>query len=168
MISFPKNKIKVLLLENIHENAFNLFKDDGFQVEIKKDAYSEEELVSSLGDVHILGIRSKTNVTKRVLDNAPKLLTLGCFCIGTNQVDLEEAEKKGIPVFNAPYSNTRSVAELVIAEIIMLARKAGDQSRDAHLGKWNKIANGCFEVRGKTLGIIGYGHIGSQVSVLAE
>lgn len=168
MISFPKNKIKVLLLENIHENAFNLFKDDGFQVEIKKDAYSEEELISSLGDVHILGIRSKTNVTKRVLDNAPKLLTLGCFCIGTNQVDLEEAEKKGIPVFNAPYSNTRSVAELVIAEIIMLARKAGDQSRDAHLGKWNKIANGCFEVRGKTLGIIGYGHIGSQVSVLAE
>jgi D-3-phosphoglycerate dehydrogenase / 2-oxoglutarate reductase len=168
MISFPKDKINVLLLENIHENAFNLFKNDGFSVKLMKDAYTEDDLCEAIKDVHVLGIRSKTNVTAKVFENAHKLLTLGCFCIGTNQVDLSTAEKKGIPVFNAPYSNTRSVAELVIAEIIFLARKTGDQSRDAHNGKWNKIANGCFEVRGKTLGIIGYGHIGSQVSILAE
>ncbi|MBK8399332.1 MAG: phosphoglycerate dehydrogenase [Leptospiraceae bacterium] len=168
MISFPKDKINVLLLENIHENAYNLFKNDGFSVQLMKDAYSEDDLCEAIKDVHVLGIRSKTNVTAKVFENAHKLLTLGCFCIGTNQVDLSTAEKKGIPVFNAPYSNTRSVAELVIAEIIFLARKTGDQSRDAHLGKWNKIAVGCFEVRGKTLGIIGYGHIGSQVSILAE
>ena len=167
MISFPKDKINVLLLENIHENAYNLFKNDGFSVQLMKDAYSEDDLCEAIKDVHVLGIRSKTNVTAKVFENAHKLLTLGCFCIGTNQVDLSTAEKKGIPVFNA-YSNTRSVAELVIAEIIFLARKTGDQSRDAHLGKWNKIAVGCFEVRGKTLGIIGYGHIGSQVSILAE
>ncbi|MBK6607697.1 MAG: phosphoglycerate dehydrogenase [Leptospiraceae bacterium] len=168
MISFPKDKINILLLENIHENAFNLFKNDGFSVKLMKDAYTEEDLCEAIKDVHVLGIRSKTNVTEKVFENAHKLLTLGCFCIGTNQVDLSEAEKKGVPVFNAPYSNTRSVAELVIAEIIFLARKTGDQSRDAHNGKWNKIATGCFEVRGKTLGIIGYGHIGSQVSILAE
>jgi D-3-phosphoglycerate dehydrogenase len=168
MISFPKDKINILLLENIHENAFNLFKNDGFSVKLMKDAYTEDELCEAIKDVHVLGIRSKTNVTAKVFENAHKLLTLGCFCIGTNQVDLSSAEKKGIPVFNAPYSNTRSVAELVIAEIIFLARKTGDQSRDAHNGKWNKIATGCFEVRGKTLGIIGYGHIGSQVSILAE
>ena len=167
-MSFPKDKINILLLENIHENAFNLFKNDGFSVKLMKDAYTEEDLCEAIKDVHVLGIRSKTNVTAKVFENAHKLLTLGCFCIGTNQVDLSEAEKKGIPVFNAPYSNTRSVAELVIAEIIFLARKTGDQSRDAHNGKWNKIATGCFEVRGKTLGIIGYGHIGSQVSILAE
>jgi D-3-phosphoglycerate dehydrogenase / 2-oxoglutarate reductase len=168
MTSFPKEKINVLLLENIHENALNLFKNDGFNVSLLKEALLEDELSDKVKDIHVLGIRSKTNVTKKVLDNANKLLSIGCFCIGTNQVDLLESEKKGVSVFNAPYSNTRSVAELVIAEIIMLARKAGDQSRDAHLGKWNKIANGCFEVRGKTLGIIGYGHIGTQVSVLAE
>ncbi|MBK9501113.1 MAG: phosphoglycerate dehydrogenase [Leptospiraceae bacterium] len=168
MISFPKDKINILLLENIHENAFNLFKNDGFSVKLMKDAYTEEDLCEAIKDVHVLGIRSKTNVTEKVFENAHKLLTLGCFCIGTNQVDLSEAEKKGVPVFNAPYSNTRSVAELVIAEIIFLARKTGDQSRDAHNGKWNKIATGCFEVRGKTLGLIGYGHIGSQVSILAE
>ncbi len=168
MISFPKDKINILLLENIHENALNLFKNDGFSVKLMKDAYTEDDLCEAIKDVHVLGIRSKTNVTAKVFENAHKLLTLGCFCIGTNQVDLSDAEKKGIPVFNAPYSNTRSVAELVIAEIIFLARKTGDQSRDAHNGKWNKIAAGCFEVRGKTLGIIGYGHIGSQVSILAE
>jgi D-3-phosphoglycerate dehydrogenase len=168
MISFPKDKINILLLENIHENAFNLFKNDGFSVKLMKDAYTEEDLCEAIKDVHVLGIRSKTNVTAKVFENAHKLLTIGCFCIGTNQVDLSTSEKKGIPVFNAPYSNTRSVAELVMAEIIFLARKTGDQSRDAHNGKWNKIANGCFEVRGKTLGIIGYGHIGSQVSILAE
>jgi len=168
MISYPKNKINVLLLENIHPNALHLFKSDGFNVKLFKDAFSEEELIKTLPDVHVLGIRSKTNITKKALEHAPKLLSIGCFCIGTNQVDLVEAENRGIPVFNAPYSNTRSVAELVIAEIIMLARKAGDQSNKMHQGKWNKVAQGCYEVRGKTLGIIGYGHIGSQVSVLAE
>ncbi|TGN08152.1 phosphoglycerate dehydrogenase [Leptospira ilyithenensis] len=168
MISYPKGKIKVLLLENIHKDAYELFKKDGFDVTLEKDALDEADLAKRIGEIHILGIRSKTNVTPKVLANARRLLTIGCFCIGTNQVDLEGAEKIAVPVFNAPYSNTRSVAELVIAEIIMLARKATDQSRDVHLGKWNKIAKGCFEVRGKTLGIVGYGHIGSQVSVLAE
>jgi D-3-phosphoglycerate dehydrogenase len=168
MESYPKGKIKVLLLENIHKDAFELFEKDGFDVIQEKDALEEEELARRIGEIHVLGIRSKTNVTAAAIKNARRLLTIGCFCIGTNQVNLEEAEKKAVPVFNAPYSNTRSVAELVIAEIIMLARKATDQSRDVHLGKWNKIAKGCFEVRGKTLGIVGYGHIGSQVSVLAE
>ncbi|BDA79047.1 D-3-phosphoglycerate dehydrogenase [Leptospira kobayashii] len=168
MISYPKGKIKVLLLENIHKDAYELFKKDGFDVTLEKDALDEDDLAKRIGEIHILGIRSKTNVTPKVLANARRLLSIGCFCIGTNQVDLEGAEKIAVPVFNAPYSNTRSVAELVIAEIIMLARKATDQSRDVHLGKWNKIAKGCFEVRGKTLGIVGYGHIGSQVSVLAE
>ncbi|MBE7410959.1 MAG: phosphoglycerate dehydrogenase [Leptospiraceae bacterium] len=168
MVSFPKDKIKVLLLENIHENGFNMFQNDGFHVTLLKDALNEEELTKAIENVHILGIRSKTNVTKKVIDNANKLLSIGCFCIGTNQVDTVECEKKGIPVFNAPYSNTRSVAELIIAEIIFLARKISDSSKDAHEGKWTKIADGCFEVRGKTLGIVGYGHIGSQVSVLAE
>jgi D-3-phosphoglycerate dehydrogenase / 2-oxoglutarate reductase len=168
MTSYPKHKINVLLLENIHPDAAELFLKDGYTVNQSKDAYSEEELLKIMPDIHILGIRSKTNVTKKVLESSPKLLSIGCFCIGTNQVDLAIAEKRGIPVFNAPYSNTRSVAELVIAEIIILARKIGDQSRDAHLGKWNKISNNCYEVRGKTLGIVGYGHIGSQVSVLAE
>ncbi|MDF3819010.1 phosphoglycerate dehydrogenase [Leptospira sp. 96542] len=168
MVSYPKGKIKVLLLENIHKDAYELFQKDGFDVTLVKDAMEEAELIEKIANVHVLGIRSKTNVTNAALEHAKKLMTIGCFCIGTNQVELESAEKKGIPVFNAPYSNTRSVAELVIAEIIMLARKATDQSRDVHLGKWNKIAKGCFEVRGKTLGIIGYGHIGTQVSVLAE
>ncbi|MCZ8155813.1 MAG: phosphoglycerate dehydrogenase [Leptospira sp.] len=168
MESYPKGKIKVLLLENIHRDAFELFQNDGFDVVLEKDALEEDELIKRIGEVHVLGIRSKTNVTAKALTHTRRLLTIGCFCIGTNQVDLEAAEGRAIPVFNAPYSNTRSVAELVIAEIIMLARKATDQSRDVHLGKWNKIAKGCFEVRGKTLGIVGYGHIGSQVSVLAE
>jgi D-3-phosphoglycerate dehydrogenase len=166
--SYPKDKINVLLLENIHSDAKNLFTRDGFHVETMKDALSEEDLCKKISEVHVLGIRSKTMVTQKVLEHASKLLTIGCFCIGTNQVDLSEAEKKAISVFNAPYSNTRSVAELVIAEIILLARKVGDQNTQTHQGKWNKVANGCFEVRGKTLGIVGYGHIGSQVSVLAE
>ncbi|MCB1177890.1 MAG: phosphoglycerate dehydrogenase, partial [Leptospiraceae bacterium] len=168
MISYPKDKINVLLLENIHENGFNLFKDDGFNVQLFKEAFSEEKLIEVLPKTHILGIRSKTNITAKALAHADRLLSIGCFCIGTNQVDLVEAEKKGIPVFNAPYSNTRSVAELVLAEVIMLARKASDQSMGMHVGKWNKVASGCFEVRGKTLGVVGYGHIGSQVSVIAE
>lgn len=168
MISFPKDKINVLLLENIHEKAFSLFKNDGFNVRTEKDAFSESELLDVIQNVHILGIRSKTNITSKVIQSASKLMSIGCFCIGTNQVDLDSAQLLGVPVFNAPYSNTRSVAELVIAEVIFLARKIVDQTRDAHLGKWNKVANGCYEVREKTLGIVGYGHIGSQVSILAE
>jgi D-3-phosphoglycerate dehydrogenase len=128
----------------------------------------EEELAAKIRDVHLLGIRSKTRVTARALAEARRLLAVGCFCIGTNQVDLEAAKLRGVPVFNAPFSNTRSVAELIIAEIIALARKLGDRSRDLHEGRWRKGAAGSYEVRGKTLGIVGYGHIGSQVGVLAE
>ncbi|MEM7184707.1 MAG: phosphoglycerate dehydrogenase [Spirochaetota bacterium] len=168
MISYPKEKINVLLLENIHPNAFQLISKDGFTVKTESGAYSEEELLSIIESTHIIGIRSKTNLTEKVLRKAQKLLSIGCFCIGTNQVDTKTAAEMGIPVFNAPYSNTRSVAELVIAEIIFLARKAGDLSQLAHQGKWQKTAKGCHEVRGKTLGIVGYGHIGTQVSVLAE
>ncbi|TGL62381.1 phosphoglycerate dehydrogenase [Leptospira sarikeiensis] len=168
MISYPKEKINVLLLENVHQDAFQLFQKDGFNVRLLPQALGEDELLKEIENVHVLGIRSKTNVTAPVFAKAKRLLTVGCFCIGTNQVDLAEAEKKGIPVFNAPYSNTRSVAELVIAEIVMLARRVPDHIRNTHSGVWNKISKNCFEVRGKTLGIVGYGHIGSQVSVLAE
>lgn len=166
--SFPKDKIKVLLLENIHASAAELFAGENFQVETLKAALGEEELAERIADVHLLGIRSKTQVSAEVLQNAKRLLSLGCFCIGTNQVDLQAANLKGVPVFNAPFSNTRSVAELVIGEIIMLARRTFDRSRDAHEGRWFKTAEGSYEIRGKTLGIIGYGHIGSQVGVLAE
>lgn len=168
MISYPKEKINVLLLENVHQDAFQLFQKDGFNVRLLSQALGEDELSKEIENIHVLGIRSKTNLTAPVLAKAKRLMTVGCFCIGTNQVDLAEAEKKGIPVFNAPYSNTRSVAELVIAEIIMLARRVPDHIRNTHAGIWNKISKNCFEVRGKTLGIVGYGHIGSQVSVLAE
>ncbi|MCG9873857.1 MAG: phosphoglycerate dehydrogenase [Leptospiraceae bacterium] len=167
-VSYPKKKINVLLLENIHEDAFQLFQNDGFNVTSEKSALSEEELLERIPFVHILGIRSKTNVPASVISQAKRLLSIGCFCIGTNQVDTEAAEKKGIPVFNAPYSNTRSVAELVIGEIIVLARKIGDQIRNNHEGRWTKESDGSHEIRGKVLGIVGYGHIGSQVSVLAE
>ncbi len=166
--SYPKNKINVLLLENIHKDASDLFRKDGFNVRTELSAYSEQELLDTIGEIHILGIRSKTHITPRVLEKAEKLLAIGCFCIGTNQVALETAQLKGIPVFNAPYSNTRSVAELVIAEIICLARKISDQILCNHQGKWLKESKGCHEIRGKSLGIVGYGHIGSQVSVLAE
>lgn len=167
--SFPKSEIRVLLLENVHSSAFALFKTEGFSVESIPKALSEDELVRKLeSGVHILGIRSKTRVTPRVLAASKRLLSVGAFCIGTNQVDLEAAKELGIPVFNAPFSNTRSVAELVIAEIVMLARHVGDRSREVHEGKWRKIAAASYEVRGKTLGIVGYGHIGSQVGVLAE
>ena len=167
--SFPKNEIKVLLLENIHPSAVEIFTNEGFQVETVNRALSEEELGRRLAEgVHLLGIRSKTRVTKPALKDAKRLLSIGCFCIGTNQVDLGAAKRHGVPVFNAPFSNTRSVAELVIGEIIMLSRHLGDRSREVHEGKWRKVAVGSHEVRGKTLGIIGYGHIGSQVGVLAE
>jgi D-3-phosphoglycerate dehydrogenase / 2-oxoglutarate reductase len=166
--SFPKEKIKVLLLENIHDSAHELFSAEAFQVERASGALSEAELKRRIADVHVLGIRSKTHVTAAALAEARRLLTLGCFCIGTNQVDLGAANKRGVPVFNAPFSNTRSVAEMAIAEIVMLARQLGDRSREVHAGKWRKVATGSFEVRGKTVGIVGYGHIGRQVGVLAE
>jgi D-3-phosphoglycerate dehydrogenase len=166
--SFPKDEIKVLLLENVHESASEIFKGEGFRIERVKHALKEDELAAKIADVHILGIRSKTRVTAKALAEARRLLALGCFCIGTNQVDLDAANKRGVPVFNAPFSNTRSVAEMIIAEIVILARQIGDRSREVHAGAWKKVADGCYEVRGKTLGIIGYGHIGSQLGVLAE
>jgi D-3-phosphoglycerate dehydrogenase / 2-oxoglutarate reductase len=166
--SFPKDQIKVLLLENVAKTALELFDAEGFQVEFLKTSMSSDELAKKVADVHVLGIRSKTQVPASVLANARRLLTLGCFCIGTNQVDLTSANSRGVPVFNAPFSNTRSVAEMMIAEIITLARQLGDRSREVHTGKWRKVAVGCWEVRGKTLGIVGYGHIGRQLGVLAE
>ncbi|MBS2031803.1 MAG: phosphoglycerate dehydrogenase [Deltaproteobacteria bacterium] len=166
--SYPKDQIKVLLLENIHASASEIFGAEHFQIEKVKGALKPAELAAKIADVHILGIRSKTHVTAEVLANAKRLLTLGCFCIGTNQVDLEAANRRGVPVFNAPFSNTRSVAELVISEVVALARQLGDRSREVHEGTWKKTADGSHEIRGKTLGIVGYGHIGSQVGVLAE
>ena len=167
--SFPKTDIKVLLLENVHQSGIDIFTGEGFQVETVSRALKEDELAERLADgVHLLGIRSKTKVTAKALEAGKRLLSVGAFCIGTNQIDLEAAKRFGVPCFNAPFSNTRSVAELVICEIIMLSRHLGDRSREVHEGKWRKVAKGSHEVRGKTLGIIGYGHIGSQVSVLAE
>jgi D-3-phosphoglycerate dehydrogenase len=166
--SFPVDQIKFLLLENIHPTAQGLIRGEGFQLEILPSALKEAELTQKLRDVHVLGIRSKTRVTEKALSEARRLLAIGCFCIGVNQVELAAANKRGIPVFNAPFSNTRSVAELVIGEIIALARQLGDRSREVHEGRWRKVAQGSWEVRGKTLGIVGYGHIGSQVGVLAE
>lgn len=166
--SFPKDQIKVLLLENIHPLAREAFQADGFQVEALSVALNPDQLKEKIRDVHVLGIRSKTNVTEDVLKEANRLLAVGCFCIGTNQVDLKAAKRAGIPVFNAPFGNTRSVAEMALAEIIVLARQLGQRNNEIHKGVWKKISNGCYEVRGKTLGIIGYGNIGSQVSTLAE
>jgi D-3-phosphoglycerate dehydrogenase len=166
--SFPKDQIKVLLLENIHPLAKEIFSAEGYQVESLVEALPEAALKERLRDVHILGIRSKTQVTAEALSEARRLLTIGCFCIGTNQVELHAAKLKGIPVFNAPFGNTRSVAELVMAEIVALSRKLGQRSSEMHQKTWKKVSNGSFEVRGKTLGIVGYGHIGSQVSTLAE
>ncbi|NVJ86168.1 MAG: phosphoglycerate dehydrogenase [Algoriphagus sp.] len=166
--SYPKSRIKVLLLENIHPIAVDLLSEEGYQVEIASTALSEEELCEKIKNVSILGIRSKTNVTKKVLDHANRLLAIGAFCIGTNQIDLETCQEKGIVVFNAPFSNTRSVVEMAIAEIIFLMRNFYNKSVAMHEGKWDKSANGSFEVRGKKLGIIGYGNIGAQLSVLAE
>ncbi len=166
--SFPKDQIKVLLLENIHPSAHELFQAEHFQLETLKTALGEEELVRRVEDVHVLGIRSKTRITERVVAAARRLLGVGCFCIGTNQVDLDAARKRGLPVFNAPFSNTRSVAEMIMSEIVMLSRRLGDRVREMHAGQWQKVATGSFEVRGKTLGIIGYGHIGRQVGVIAE
>ncbi len=168
LTSFPKSQIKVLLLENIHPLAKEAFLSEGFDVETLSVALKPEELKAKIKDVHVLGIRSKTQIPAEVLAEAKRLLTLGCFCIGTNQVDLDFAKERGIPVFNAPFGNTRSVAEMVISEIIALSRQLFQRSSEVHSKVWKKVSNGCFEVRGKTLGIIGYGHIGSQVSTLAE
>jgi D-3-phosphoglycerate dehydrogenase len=167
--SYPKDKIKILFLENISDAAIKVFRDAGY-TDIKKigGALTEEQLCDEIKNVHLLGIRSKTQVTDKVLKHATKLQAIGCFCIGTNQVNLHAATKKGVVVFNAPYSNTRSVAELVIGASILLIRKILDKNNAAHKGVWQKDAKGSFELRGKTLGIIGYGNIGSQVSVLAE
>lgn len=159
---------KILLLENVHPVATDRLKDAGFHVVNEGASLSEEELLKVIKNFDVLGIRSKTNLSANFFDKASHLLTVGAFCIGTNQIDLVKSNKTGIPVFNAPYSNTRSVAEMVIAQMISLARNLGDRNMQAHQGKWNKSANGCFEVRGKILGIVGYGHIGSQLSVLAE
>ncbi len=169
LTSYPKEKINILFLENISDVAINRFADAGY-ANVKKltGAVSNEELVKAIKDVHILGIRSKTQVTREVLDAAQKLQAIGCFCIGVNQVDLAAATEHGIAVFNAPYSNTRSVAELVIGASILLVRKIIDKNKAAHEGSWMKDASGSHELRGKTIGIIGYGNIGSQVSVLAE
>jgi len=167
-LSYPKSRIKVLLLENIHEHGIQKLKNEGYQVEVYPAGMDEAELSEAIKDVSILGIRSKTQVTKRVLENASRLHSIGAFCIGTNQINLEECQNKGIVVFNAPYSNTRSVVELAIAEMIMLIRNLPDKIKAMHDGNWNKSAKGSFEIRGKTLGIIGYGNIGSQLSVLAE
>ena len=168
-LSLPKSKINVLLLENIHKSAIDLLKRNGYtSIRTMNEALDAEELKKALKDVHILGIRSRTKLSKDVLASAEKLLTVGAFCIGTNQVDLKCAKRLGIPVFNAPYSNTRSVAELVLAEIIMLFRGVPQRSWGAHEGEWDKTVKGAREIRGKILGIVGYGHIGSQLSVMAE
>ncbi|MBN9380481.1 MAG: phosphoglycerate dehydrogenase [Chitinophagaceae bacterium] len=167
--SYPKEKINILFLENISDAAVKHFKDAGY-ASVRKlgGALSEEQLINEVKDVHLLGIRSKTQITPKVLDAAKKLQAIGCFCIGVNQVDLKAATNQGVVVFNAPYSNTRSVAELVIGLAIMLIRRIPDKSKAAHDGIWLKEAKGSYELRGKTLGIIGYGNIGTQVSILAE
>ncbi|CAH6720620.1 D-3-phosphoglycerate dehydrogenase 2 [[Candida] jaroonii] len=165
---FSTGDIKILLLENVNVTAIEIFKGQGYQVEFYKTSLPEDELIEKIKDVHAIGIRSKTKLTENVLKHAKNLGVIGCFCIGTNQVDLEFAARSGIAVFNSPFSNSRSVAELVIGEIITLARQLGDRSIEMHTGTWNKVSAKCWEIRGKTLGIIGYGHIGSQLSVLAE
>ena len=154
-LSYPKHKIKILLLENVHPDAKEMFANDGFDVEFHTGAMDEEELCEKIKNVHVLGIRSKTNVTSKVLENANKLMAIGAFCIGTNQINLDVALQKGIAVFNAPYSNTRSVVELAIGEIVLLLRNLPDKIASMHQGKWDKSATNAYEVRSKKLGIIG-------------
>ena len=167
-ISYPKNRIKVLLLENVHPEAFKKLSKDGFSVELVKTSLDETSLIEKIKGVHVLGIRSKTQLTQKVLEAADKLMAVGAFCIGTTQIDLDACKNKGVVVFNAPYSNTRSVVELAIGEIIMLMRSIFPRSTEIHNGQWNKTAANAREVRGKNLGIVGYGNIGKQLSVLAE
>lgn len=167
--ALTKDENKFLLLEGVHPSAVEVLKSAGFtNIEYLKSALSPTELKTALKDVRFIGIRSRTHLTEDIINSAPKLAGIGCFCIGTNQVDLDAATVKGIPVFNAPFSNTRSVAELVLSEAILLLRRVPEANAQAHQGKWNKIATGSHEARGKNLGIIGYGHIGSQLSILAE
>ncbi|MBM3177171.1 MAG: phosphoglycerate dehydrogenase [Bacteroidetes bacterium] len=167
-ISYPKNRIQVLLLENVHPVAVQLFRSEGFHVETYSAAMTEDELAECIKNVSVLGIRSKTMVSQKVLEQAGRLMAIGAFCIGTNQIDLKAATKKGVAVFNAPFSNTRSVVEMAIALMIVLIRNIVEKSNKMHQGIWDKSAKGSFEVRGKKLGIVGYGNIGSQLSVIAE
>lgn len=168
-LSLDKAKIRFLLLEGVHKNALDVLSNNGYtNIEYLRGALDEDALIEKIKDVHFLGIRSRTNVTEKVLAAANKLISIGCFCIGTNQVNLKAAMEKGIPVFNAPYSNTRSVAELVLAETILLLRGIPEKNALVHRGGWSKSAEGSFEARGKVLGIVGYGSIGTQLSVLAE
>ncbi len=167
--SLAKEKIKILLLEGVHQSALEELKTQGYSnIEYLKTSLAEDELIEKIADVHFIGIRSRTMLNDHVLSHAKKLAAIGCFCIGTNQVDIKSAQKRGIPVFNAPFSNTRSVAELVIGELLLLLRGIPEKSAQAHRGEWNKSATGSVEARGKTLGIIGYGHIGMQLGILAE
>ena len=168
-ISFDKSLIKVVLLENVHRSAVEALQADGYtNIQQHARALDGQALKDAIADAHVLGIRSRTQLTAEVLAAAPRLIAIGAFCIGTNQIDLRAAETLGLPVFNAPFSNTRSVAELVIAETVMLLRGVPRRNARAHRGEWDKSPAGSFEVRGKTLGIVGYGHIGTQVGVLAE
>lgn len=168
-VSLAKDKIKILLLEGLHQSSVDTLTAQGYtNIEFLKTSLPEEELIEKIKDVHFIGIRSRTQLTETVFAHANKLIAVGCFCIGTNQVDLNAAKDKGIVVFNAPYSNTRSVAELVLGEILLLIRGVPDKSAKAHRGIWNKSAVGSFEARGKTLGIVGYGHIGTQLGIMAE
>ena len=166
--SYPKNKIKILLLENIHKRATEIFEGENYQVETIGRGLSEEELCEKIPGVHVIGIRSKTHITEKVLSHANRLMVVGAFCIGTNQIDLEACAKHGVVAFNAPYSNTRSVVELAIGQMILLNRRIPEMNQAIHQGVWNKSAKNSFEIRGKKLGIIGYGNIGAQLSVLAE
>jgi len=168
-VSLAKDKIKILLLEGVHQSAVQTLKDQGYSnIEYLKTSLPEEELIEKVKDVHFIGIRSRTHLNANVFAHAKKLIAVGCFCIGTNQVDLAAAKEKGIVVFNAPFSNTRSVAELVLGEILLLIRGIPQKSAKAHRGEWEKSASGSYEARGKTLGIVGYGHIGTQLSIMAE
>ena len=167
--SFPKKDIKVVLLEGIHQSAIEVFRNAGYtRIEHHDKALPRDELFKAIADAHIVGLRSRTQLDAEAIAQARRLLAVGCFCIGTNQVDLDQAHERAVPVFNAPYSNTRSVAELVIAEAILLMRRVPERNAECHRGGWSKSADGSFEVRGKTLGIVGYGNIGSQLSTLAE
>ena len=168
-VSLPKDKIKILLLEGVHQSALETLKANGYSnIEFLKTSLPEQELIEKVADVHFIGIRSRTHISAPVVAAAKKLVAIGCFCIGTNQVDLQATQKRGIPVFNAPFSNTRSVAELVLGQLILLLRGIPSKNAKAHRGEWEKSAVGSYEARGKTLGIIGYGHIGTQLSILAE
>jgi len=167
-ISYPKSRINVLLLENVHAKAKQIFEEEGYNVRTVTGALDEDELCEAIKNVSIVGIRSKTHITKKVLEHANKLIGVGAFCIGTNQIDLEACAEKGVAVFNAPYSNTRSVVELAVAEIIMLMRNLPDKTESMKKGSWDKSATNSFEIRGKKLGLVGYGNIGTQLSVVAE